>query len=127
MAFKIIYIEDNPDNMHLIQRVLTARGYEVHGAASGLDGIALAEEIKPDLILLDINLPDIDGYEVAQRIRSSQVSDLQSVIIIAITANVLAGDAEKTLQAGCDAYIPKPINIKELWTRIESFRSGDAE
>jgi len=127
MAFKILYIEDNPDSMHLIQRVLTARGYEVYGAETGLDGVSMAEELKPDLILLDINLPDIDGYEVARRIRNSQVPELYSVIIIAITANVLEGDAEKTLEAGCDAYLPKPIHIEELWTRIESFLSRDAE
>lgn len=127
MAFKILYIEDNPDNMQLIQRVLTARGYEVYGAANGLDGVSMAEEFKPDLILLDINLPDIDGYEVAQRIRNSKVAGLSTTVIIAITANVLEGDAEKTLEAGCDAYLPKPINIEELWARIESFLPEDTE
>ena len=127
MAFKILYIEDNPDNMHLIQKVLTARGYDVYGAETGLDGVSMAEELKPDLILLDINLPDIDGYEVARRIRNSQVPGLRSVAMIAITANVLAGDAEKTFEAGCDAYLPKPINIEALWMLIESFLSRDTE
>ena len=121
MAFKILYIEDNPDNMHLIQRVLTARGYDVYGAETGLDGVSMAEELKPDLILLDINLPDIDGYEVARRIRNSKMPDLRSVPIIAVTANVLEGDAEKALKAGCDAYMPKPINVTLLWTRVETF------
>jgi len=127
MTFKILYIEDNPDNMQLIQRVLTARGYDVYGSETGLDGVSRAEKLKPDLILLDINLPDIDGYEVARRIRNSRLSDLRSVAIIAITANVLEGDAEKTLEAGCDAYLPKPINIEELWARIESFLRRDTE
>ena len=127
MAYKILYIEDNPDNMHLIQRVLTARGYEVYGAETGSDGVSMAEKLKPDMILLDINLPDIDGYEVTRRIRNSKATGLSTAVIIAITANVLEGDAERTLEAGCDAYLPKPINIKELWTRIESFRSEDAK
>jgi two-component system, cell cycle response regulator DivK len=127
MTFKILYVEDNPDNMRLIQRVLTARGYEVYGAANGLDGLSMAEELKPDLILLDINLPDIDGYEVARRIRNSEVTGLKAVTIIAITANVLKGDAEKVLAAGCDAYMPKPINIQELWVRVEAYLSRDAE
>jgi two-component system cell cycle response regulator DivK len=125
MAFKILYVEDNPDNMQLIQKVLTARGYEVYGAVNGLDGVSMAEDLKPDMILLDINLPDIDGYEVARRIRKSQETSLQSVKIIAITANVLKGDAEKALVAGCDAYIPKPINIKELWARVETYLPRD--
>lgn len=127
MANKILYIEDNPDNMRLIQKVLEARGYEVHGAAKGLEGISIAEEIKPDMILVDINLPDIDGYEVARRIRSSQEAELRAVTIIAITANVLKGDAEKALEAGCDAYLPKPVNIRELYARVEKYLSGNGE
>ena len=75
MAYKILYIEDNPDNMHLIQRVLTARGYEVYGAETGSDGVSMAEKLKPDMILLDINLPDIDGYEVTRRIRNSKAGE----------------------------------------------------
>ena len=127
MAFKILYVEDNPDNMHLIERVLTARGYEVYGAVNGLDGVSMAEKLKPNMILLDINLPDIDGYEVARRIRKSKITGLSNVVIIAITANVLKGDAEKVLAAGCDAYMPKPINIQELWARVEAFLSRDAK
>jgi two-component system, cell cycle response regulator DivK len=125
MAYKILYIEDNPDNMRLIEKVLTARGYEVYGAENGLDGVSLAEQLKPDMILLDINLSDIDGYEVARRIRSSHETSLHSVTMIAITANVLRGDAEKALEAGCDAYMPKPINIQELWARVDAYLSGE--
>jgi len=127
MAFKILYVEDNPDSMRLIQRVLKARGYEVYGAENGLDGVSMAEELKPDLILLDINLPDIDGYEVTRRIRNSQVACLSTAIIIAITANVLKGHVERVLAAGCDAYMPKPIDIQELWERVEAYRSKVAE
>jgi two-component system cell cycle response regulator DivK len=74
-----------------------------------------------DLILLDINLPDIDGYEVARRLRRSSISKLVYVPIIAITANALKGDAEKALEAGCNVYMSKPINIRELWARVEAF------
>lgn len=127
MAYKILYIEDNLDNLRLIQKVLEAKGYVVHGATNGSKGISLAEEIKPDMILVDINLPDIDGYEVARRIRSSQEPELHNVIIIAITANVLTGDAEKALAAGCDTYLPKPVNIRELYARVEKYLSGNGE
>ena len=127
MTHKILYIEDNPDNMHLIRRVLESCGYEMYGAANGLDGVSKAENLKPDMILIDINLPDIDGYEVARRIRTSQEADLHSVPLIAITANVLEGDAEKSLAAGCDAYLPKPVNIRELIARADSYLSKGQE
>ena len=97
----------------------------MYGAVNGLDGVSKAENLKPDMILIDINLPDIDGYEVSRRIRTSQESDLHSVPLIAITANVLKGDAEESLAAGCDAYLPKPVNVRELITRVDSYLSKD--
>ncbi len=119
MSSTILYIEDNPDNMLLVQRALEARGYKFLWAANGLSGLAEAEAKQPDLILLDINLPDIDGYEVARRIRASE--RLRTLPVIAITANALRGDAEKALNAGCDVYMSKPINIRELWAKVTSF------
>jgi two-component system cell cycle response regulator DivK len=124
MASTILYIEDNPDNMLLIQRALEARGYNFIWAPNGLTGLAEAEVKKPDLILLDINLPDIDGYEVARRIRAND--KLRNIPVIAITANALRGDAEKALNAGCDVYMSKPINIRELWAKVTSFLSAPA-
>ena len=121
MKYNILYIEDNPDNMMLVQRALEARGYHLLKAMKGLDGVAAAESEQVDLILLDINLPDIDGYEVARRLRSSNKHELTRVPIIAVTANALKGDAEKALNAGCDVYMSKPINIRELWARVEAF------
>lgn len=121
MGNHILYIEDNPDNMLLVQRALEARGYKLLKAINGLTGVALAESESVDLILLDINLPDIDGYEVARRLRASAKHALTYVPIIAITANALKGDAEKALEAGCDVYMSKPINIRELWARVEAF------
>ena len=121
MSNNVLYIEDNPDNMMLVQRALEARGYHLLKAKNGLDGVSTAEAEEVDLILLDINLPDIDGYEVAQRLRKSSKRSLATVPIIAITANALKGDAEKALDAGCDVYMSKPINIRELWARVEAF------
>ena len=121
MANNILYVEDNPDNMTLVQRALEARGYRLLKAETGLRGVEIAEREDVDLILLDINLPDIDGYEVARRIRKSSKLPLVRVPIIAITANALKGDAEKALESGCDVYMSKPINIRELWARVEAF------
>jgi two-component system cell cycle response regulator DivK len=117
---QILCIEDNPDNMMLLRRVLESRGYSLLEAKNGLTGVEMAETKEIDMVLLDINLPDIDGYEVARRLRASSKASLMTVPIIAITANALKGDAEKAFQAGCDAYMSKPINLKELWTRVES-------
>lgn len=121
MGHNILYIEDNPDNMLLVQRALEARGYRLLQAENGIDGIAQAESNHIDLILLDINLPDIDGYEVAKRLRNSGSQGLAYIPIIAITANALKGDAEKALEAGCDVYMSKPVNIRELWARVEAY------
>jgi two-component system, cell cycle response regulator DivK len=120
MAYTILYVEDNPDNRQLVQRALQARGYQFFAAATGLEGVQMATDLRPDVILLDINLPDIDGYEVARRLRGSNVKHLLFVPIVAVTANALKGDAEKALEAGCDVYIAKPINIRELWARLEA-------
>jgi two-component system, cell cycle response regulator DivK len=121
MEKNVLYIEDNPDNMVLVKRALESRGYTMLEAPNGLTGISICEQQDVDLILLDINLPDIDGYEVARRIRASEKHALAYVPIIAITANALKGDAEKALSAGCDVYMSKPINIRELWARVEAF------
>jgi CheY-like chemotaxis protein len=121
MGKTILYIEDNPDNMMLVKRALEARGYILLEAFNGVKGVETAEGRDVDLVLLDINLPDIDGYEVARRLRGNQKSSLAYVPIIAITANALKGDAEKALAAGCDVYMSKPINIRELWARVEAF------
>lgn len=119
MSSTILYIEDNPDNALLIERAVAALGHKFLWADTGLSGLELAETKYPDLILLDINLPDIDGYEVAQRLRTGK-NRFPNVPIIAVTANALKGDAEKALEAGCDDYMSKPINVKEFWTRMKT-------
>jgi two-component system cell cycle response regulator DivK len=117
----ILYIEDNSDNLLLVRRAMEAIGYQFIGAETGLDGLRIANEQTPDLILLDINLPDIDGCEVARRLRIAKDHPLFYVPVIAITAKAMKGDATKALEAGCDVYMTKPINIRELWARVESF------
>jgi two-component system cell cycle response regulator DivK len=121
MGITVLYVEDNPDNMMLVKRVMEAAGHTLLQAESGLDGLAIAEKEPLDLILLDINLPDVDGYEIARRLRHSTKSALAHIPIIAITANALKGDAESALAAGCDVYMSKPVNIHELRARVEGF------
>ena len=119
MSKRILYIEDNPENRMLMRRVLMAEGYIMEEAVDGQTGLQKAAESPPDLILMDINLPEIDGYEVTARLK--QLPNMQGVPIIAVTANVMKGDREKTLAAGCDGYIQKPIDIDLLPSQIESF------
>jgi len=121
MKYKILYIEDNPDNSMLVKRAVEARGYQYLWAQNGISGVEMAEQHTPHVILLDINLPDIDGYEVARRLRQESHRSNLYVPIIAITANALQGDAERALSAGCDLYMSKPINIRELWARLEAY------
>jgi two-component system cell cycle response regulator DivK len=121
MKANILYIEDHPDNMTLVRRILLSESYNLIEAQTGFQGIYIAENQDIDIILLDINLPDIDGYEVAQRLRNSEKAQLASVPIIAVTANAMRGDAIKILGAGCDHYMSKPINIQELLEKIEMY------
>jgi two-component system cell cycle response regulator DivK len=123
MSKRILYIEDNPENRMLMRRVLMAEGYLMEEAVDGQSGMEKAAESPPDLILMDINLPEIDGYEVTARLK--QLPNMQGVPIIAVTANVMKGDREKTLAAGCDGYIQKPIDIDQLPSQIESFLKKD--
>jgi len=115
----ILYIEDNPENRLLVKRVLEVEGFKVIEAVSGLAGLKVAETSRPDLVLMDINLPEIDGYELTRRLK--QMPHLARIPIIAMTANVMKGDREKTLAAGCDGYIQKPIDVDQLPVQIERF------
>ncbi len=117
----VLYIEDHPDNMTLVRRILRPEAYSLIEARTGFQGLSLAESQLPDLILLDINLPDIDGYEITRRLRSSANCALSQMPIIAVTANALKGDSQKAMDAGCDAYFSKPIDIHELIETVELF------
>jgi len=121
MTPTVLYIEDHPDNMTLVRRILQSQGYTLIEAGTGSQGIMIAETQDLDVILLDVNLPDIDGYEVARRLRTSTKTVLATIPIIAVTANAMRGDAKKALDAGCDLYISKPINIQELIEKVKDF------
>jgi len=121
MKPNILCIEDHPDNMMLIRRLFRSDTYNLIEAKTGVQGLSIAENQDLDLILLDINLPDIDGYEIARRVRASAKIQLARVPIIAVTANAMKGDSQKALNAGCDAYMSKPINIVALVETVESF------
>lgn len=115
----ILYIEDNPDNRMLVYRVLRAEGFDIHSVPDGRAGLNFLERQTPNLILMDINLPEIDGYTLTSLLKSRP--ELNQVPIIALTANVMKGDREKTLEAGCDGYLQKPINVDQLGDQIRSF------
>ena len=120
-ATKILYIEDDFQNRVLVRRVLEASGFSVIEAETGIEGIQLAQELKPDLILMDINLPEMDGYAVTAYLK--KLGTLAHIPIVAMTANVMKGDREKTQNAGCDGYIPKPIDVDRLPEQINQFLS----
>ncbi len=122
MKGRILYIEDNEQNLYLVTFILKAVDHEVLQARSGLEGIALALEGRPDLILLDIQLPEMDGYEIARRLRGEP--DLDGIPIVALTSYAMVGDREKALEAGCDGYIEKPINPEIFLDQIEAFLPG---
>jgi len=116
---KILYIEDNAENRLLIRRVLEAEGYTVILAPNAKDGVARAMADPPDLILMDINLPETDGYTTTAQIKATP--GLEGIKVVALTANVMKGDREKTLAAGCDGYIQKPIDVDQLPRQIARY------
>jgi two-component system cell cycle response regulator DivK len=115
----VLYVEDNPDNRNLIRRVLSADGYDMIEASKAEQAIEKLETEKIDLILMDINMPDMDGYTLTAKIK--RIEKFAKIPIIAVTANVMRGDREKSLEAGCDGYIQKPIDIDTLTQQIERF------
>lgn len=118
-ARSILYVEDNLENRILIQRILEAEGYTFLGAASASEGLSLARAHEPDLILVDINMPEVDGLTMTRELKSDH--RFVNTPVIAITANVMRGDRERTLQAGCDGYIQKPIDVDLLPRQIVHF------
>jgi two-component system, cell cycle response regulator DivK len=121
----VLYIEDNPENRMLIRRILQAEGYQVFEAEGSAAALHKLDEMVPDLVLMDINLPEVDGYTLTNRIKS--LPGMETVPVIALTANVMKGDRERTLQAGCDGYIQKPVDVDnfplEIGYYLEARRS----
>ncbi len=122
---KILYVEDNLMNRMLVKRLLEAHGYTVLEAEDGLSGIKKAQEELPDLILMDINIPGMDGFEATTKLKS--IEGLKDTPIVALTARVMDGDREMALTAGCDGYIPKPIDVDTLPGLIKDFLAGRRE
>ncbi len=116
---KILIVDDNQDSRELVMKVLGGKGYELIEALDGEDALAQVQVVRPDLILMDISLPKIDGHEVTRRLKSQE--EYKEIPIIALTAHAMKGDKEKAMAAGCNGYIPKPINVRELPTIIEDF------
>ena len=116
---KILYVEDNDDNVFMLKPRLERRGYEVIIANDGEQGIAAAVEERPDLILMDLSLPVMDGWEATRRLKKTP--ETQSIPIIALSAHAMTGDREKALEAGCDEYETKPVELHRLVEKIEGF------
>ncbi len=117
----ILYVEDNTENRLLVRRILQAEGFMIVEAANASQAYDRIREGIPDLILMDINLPEIDGYTLTARLKT--LPELNHVPIIALTANVMRGDRERTLEAGCDGYIQKPIDVDTLPILINRYLS----
>jgi two-component system cell cycle response regulator DivK len=122
MRPKILVIEDNEQNLYLTTFILEKHGCEVIQAREGGEGIRLAGQVKPDLILLDIQLPEMDGYQVAQALKSNPA--LGGVPIVAVTSYAMVGDRERILAAGCTGYIEKPINPGTFVAQVEAHLPG---
>ena len=120
----ILYVEDNVDNRTLVRRILLSEDYELVEAVNAMDALRVLEHTKPDLILMDINMPDMDGYTLTSKIKTTP--GFERVPILALTANVMRGDKEKTLEAGCDGYIQKPLDIDQLIREVERFLARSA-
>jgi two-component system cell cycle response regulator DivK len=115
----ILYVEDNMDNRILVRRILMAEGFHVLEAEHAEEALQVVAKHIPDLILMDINMPDMDGYSLTTKMKS--LPGLFETPIIALTANVMKGDRERTLNAGCDGYIQKPIDVDNLTRQISRY------
>ncbi len=120
----ILLVEDNELNRDMLSRRLVRRGYQIVAAIDGHQGLAMARSEHPDLILLDMRLPGLDGWQVAQELKSSL--ETREIPVVALTAHAIAGDREKALEAGCDDYETKPINFTRLLEKIEALLNREA-
>jgi two-component system cell cycle response regulator DivK len=119
MSKLILVVEDEEDNRRIMHDLLTSAGYEVIEAVTGEDGVSAAETHRPDLILMDIQLPGLDGYEATRQIKANPA--LSQIPIIAVTSYALSGDDVKAFEAGCDAYVSKPFSPRELLAKIREY------
>jgi two-component system, cell cycle response regulator DivK len=119
---KILYVEDNDDNIYMLQRRLLRAGFSVIIARDGAEGVAMAAAERPDLILMDMGLPVLDGWEATRQIKAA--AETKHIPVIALTANAMTGDREKALAAGCDDFDTKPVELPRLLGKIEALVPG---
>jgi two-component system, cell cycle response regulator DivK len=119
MSRRVLVVEDHEENRRILRDLLTSGGYEIIEATTGPEGVSLAEKERPDLILMDIQLPGIDGYEATRRIKANPT--LHQIPIIAVTSYALSGDDAQALEAGCDAYVAKPFSPRALLATIREY------
>jgi two-component system cell cycle response regulator DivK len=115
----VLYIEDNVENRILVRRILAAEGYRVLEAGDAEEGMTVARRARPDLIMIDINMPELDGLTMTSMLKADP--DFGNTPVVAITANVMKGDRERTLAAGCDGYIQKPIEVDEFPSQVAHY------
>jgi CheY-like chemotaxis protein len=115
---KILYVEDNEDNVYMLKRRLERAGFEIVVAADGEQGLAVARDAPPDLILMDLSLPVLDGWEATRLLKGSEAT--RSIPVIALSAHAMPGDREKALEAGCDEYDAKPVKLPGLLAKIRA-------
>ncbi|HLA00029.1 MAG TPA: response regulator [Thermodesulfovibrionales bacterium] len=119
---KILVVDDNQDSRELVVKVLKNKGYEIIEAIDGEEAVEKAIAQKPDLILLDISIPKLNGYEVTRILKGKE--EVKDIPVVALTAHAMKGDRLKALEAGCEGYITKPINVRELPAQVKSFIRG---
>lgn len=122
MGARILYVEDNEDNVYMLERRLRRRGYDVIVAPDGEKGVEMARTDAPSLILMDLNLPVLDGWEAIRQLKTA--SETRHIPIIALSAHAMEGDRESALDAGCDDYDTKPVDIERLLAKIEARLAG---
>jgi two-component system cell cycle response regulator DivK len=122
---KILYVEDNEDNVYMLTRRLERAGFEVVVARDGEQGVAIAQAERPDLILMDLSLPVLDGWEATRRLKAAEAT--RAIPVIALSAHAMPGDREKALAAGCDDYDSKPVKLPGLLAKIRALLPEETE
>jgi len=125
MTIRILYVEDNDDNVYMLKTRLTRKGFTVLIATDGARGVSMAAAEQPDLILMDLSLPVLDGWEATRRIKAAE--ETRHIPVIALTAHAMAGDREKALAAGCDDFDTKPVEIERLLGKIQALTARRGE
>ncbi len=119
----VVYVEDNYHNRRIVRKILDAYGYHVHEAQDGREGLKMIQEVHPNLVLLDISLPGMDGIEVVGRLKASE--EYRNIPVVALTASAMVGDRERFLEAGCDDYLSKPVSALDLIRKVKLYLPPD--